>query len=108
MSAALARLIVYTVGVKARGFNRKETYAPTHVLSFGERAIEKMLKDDEARRELVSHNRAHLTRSYPSGKRVRSTNYLPNHFWAVGIQMASVNWQTFGTVLLCFRVHRLG
>lgn len=96
MSLALASLIIYTVGVKARGFNKKETYAPTHVLSFGENRCEKMINDDGVRHDFVSHNRAHLTRVYPKGFRVASTNYCPHHVWAVGVQMAAINWQTFG------------
>lgn len=95
MSAALAAVIVYTVGVKARGFNKKETYGTTHVLSFGEGKLSKMLKEDVLKFDLTSHNRGHLTRSYPKGIRVTSTNYLPHHLWAVGVQMVAINWQTF-------------
>jgi phosphatidylinositol phospholipase C delta len=99
MSSSLASLLVYTVGVKLRGFNKKETYAPTHVISVGENRLAKMLKDEGARQDFISHNRGHLTRAYPKGSRVSSTNFVPHHMWAAGVQLVALNWQTFGTGL---------
>ncbi|GAA5905492.1 phosphatidylinositol phospholipase C [Sporobolomyces salmoneus] len=95
MSSSLASLLVYTVGVKLRGFNKKETYAPTHVISVGENRLAKMLKDEGARQDFISHNRGHLTRAYPKGSRVSSTNFVPHHMWAAGVQLVALNWQTF-------------
>ncbi|KAK4702929.1 hypothetical protein P7C70_g3286, partial [Phenoliferia sp. Uapishka_3] len=95
MSASLAALIIYTTGVKARGFNKKEVYAPTDVISLGERTIIKMLKDDGARQDFVGHNRSHIVRAYPKGSRVTSTNYHPHDMWAVGVQAVAMNWQRF-------------
>lgn len=99
-SAALLSLLVYTVGVKARGFNKKETYAPTHVISVGEGSLTKMIKDEGARQDFVAHNRGHLTRAYPKGSRLTSSNYAPHHMWAVGVQMVALNWQTFGRLVV--------
>lgn len=96
MSPDLLSLLVYTVGVKARGFNKKETYAPTHVISVGESALTKMIRDEGARQDFVAHNRGHLTRAYPRGRRLTSSNYTPHHMWAVGVQLVALNWQTFG------------
>lgn len=95
-SSALLSLLVYTVGVKARGFNKKESYAPTHVISVGEGSLTKMIRDEGARQDFVAHNRGHLTRAYPKGSRLTSSNYAPQHMWAVGVQMVALNWQTFG------------
>ncbi|GAA5938629.1 phosphatidylinositol phospholipase C [Sporobolomyces koalae] len=95
MSQSLASLLVYTVGVKLRGFNKKETYAPTHVISVGESRLAKMLKDEGARQDFIGHNRGHLTRAYPKGSRVSSTNFVPHHMWAAGVQLVALNWQTF-------------
>ena len=93
MSLALAGLIIYTVGVKWRGLNKKEQYGASHVISLGERRATKLIK--EARNDLVAHNRTHLVRCYPAGTRFTSSNYLPQPFWAVGIQMVALNWQTY-------------
>lgn len=102
MSAALLSLLVYTVGVKARGFNKKETYLPTHVISVGESSLTKMVRDEGARHDFVAHNRGHLTRAYPKGSRVTSSNFAPHHMWAAGVQLVALNWQTFGKQ--CFRI----
>ncbi|KAJ7661098.1 PLC-like phosphodiesterase [Mycena rosella] len=76
MSAALLPLLVYTVGVKYRGINKKEVYAPQHMFSLSE------------------HTRGHLVRMYPKGMRLRSSNYLPHSYWAAGAQLVAINWQT--------------
>lgn len=96
MSHALASLLVYTIGVKARGFNKKEKYAATHVISLGESRLAKMLRDEATRQDFVAHNRAHLTRAYPKGSRLTSSNFAPHHMWAAGVQLVALNWQTFG------------
>ncbi|GAA5947791.1 hypothetical protein JCM10213_002114 [Rhodosporidiobolus nylandii] len=95
MSHSLASLLVYTIGVKARGFNKKEKYAATHVISLGESRVAKMLREEGARQDFVSHNRAHLTRVYPKGSRLTSSNYAPHQMWAAGVQLVALNWQTF-------------
>ena len=46
--------------------------------------------------ELIKHNQDHLTRIYPKGTRVNSTNYKPHRYWAAGAQLVAINWQTFG------------
>lgn len=95
MSAALVALLVYTVGVKCRGINKKEHYATEHMFSLSETTMNKMLKQDAA--DLIKHNKTHLVRIYPKGTRVSSTNYLPHRYWAAGAQLVAINWQTFGT-----------
>ena len=101
MSIALASLIVYTVGVKCRGFNKKEHYAVEHVFSLSERTANKILK--ESMRDLIKHNRTHVVRVYPNGTRLSSSNYEPHRYWASGAQLVAINWQTFGaSSVLCF------
>lgn len=95
MSAALVALLVYTVGVKCRGINKKEHYATEHMFSLSEAAMNKILKQGVA--DLIKHNKTHLVRIYPKGTRVSSTNYLPHRYWAAGAQLVAINWQTFGT-----------
>ncbi|GAA5862371.1 hypothetical protein JCM3774_002495 [Rhodotorula dairenensis] len=95
MSQELAKLLVYTVGVKGRGFNKKESYSTTHVVSLSESNLSKLLRDETTRQDFVSHNRTHLVRAYPRGRRLTSTNFVPHHMWAAGIQLVALNWQTF-------------
>lgn len=43
---------------------------------------------------LVSHTQTQLMRTYPAGMRIDSSNFNPVIFWAFGIQMAALNYQT--------------
>lgn len=43
---------------------------------------------------LVAHTQTQLMRTYPAGMRIDSSNFNPVIFWAFGIQMAALNYQT--------------
>ena len=94
MSLALVALLVYTVGVKCRGFNKKEVYATEHLFSLSERRMNKVLK--ESLYDLVKHNKTHLVRIYPNGTRLSSSNFEPHRYWRTGAQLVAINCQTFG------------
>jgi phosphatidylinositol phospholipase C delta len=96
ISLAVASLLVYTVGVKCRGINKKEHYAPEHVFSLSEKVANEVIK--QGMMDLIKHNRTHMVRIYPKGLRVNSSNYLPHLYWAAGAQLVAINWQTFGMV----------
>jgi phosphatidylinositol phospholipase C delta len=62
-----------------------------------------MVKDEGVRQDAIAHNRTHLSRGYPKGVlRVTSTNFLPSNLWAMGVQLAALNWQTFGEICRFF------
>ncbi|MCI4377322.1 hypothetical protein PGIGA_G00202190 [Pangasianodon gigas] len=44
--------------------------------------------------EFVEYNKKQLSRIYPKGTRVDSSNYMPQLFWNVGCQMVALNFQT--------------
>ncbi len=44
-----------------------------------------------------SYNKRQMSRIYPKGGRVDSSNYMPQIFWNAGCQMVSLNFQTPGT-----------
>ncbi|PWN94007.1 hypothetical protein FA10DRAFT_264603 [Acaromyces ingoldii] len=96
MSTALASLLVYTVGVKHRGINKKEKYAVEHMISISEKTAIKYARS--APEDLAKHNLDHLTRVYPSMSSIArlhaSANFLPLHMWATGCQLVALNWQT--------------
>lgn len=98
MSPYLLSLLVYTVGVKCRGINKKEEYASEHVFSLSEKMANKMMRFGMW--DLIKHTKNHLVRTYPKGTRVSSTNYEPHRFWAAGMQLVAMNWQTFGVFIL--------
>ncbi|KJA21323.1 hypothetical protein HYPSUDRAFT_67845 [Hypholoma sublateritium FD-334 SS-4] len=93
MSFRLTSLLVYTVGVKCHGIRPDVEYAPEHIFSLSENAVNRLLK--ASMKDLVKHNHTHLVRIYPKGTRVNSTNYQPHRYWAAGCQVAAINWQTF-------------
>ena len=94
MSPLVVALLVYTVGVKCRGINKKEQYAPEHVFSLSENTANKILK--HGMHDLIKHTRTHVVRIYPKGLRFGSTNYEPHRYWSAGAQLVAINWQTFG------------
>lgn len=47
--------------------------------------------------DFLLYNRKALSRIYPKGQRVESSNYDPYPLWAVGCQMVALNFQTAGT-----------
>ena len=46
---------------------------------------------------ISSFNTAHLSRIYPTAKRINSSNYNPAQYWMYGCQMVALNYQTNGT-----------
>ncbi|THV06769.1 hypothetical protein K435DRAFT_825840 [Dendrothele bispora CBS 962.96] len=95
MNPALLPLLVYTIGVKYRGINKKEEYAANEMFSLSENTANKLLKDGLI--DLIKHSKGHLVRIYPRGTRVSSTNYEPHRYWSGGAQLVAINWQTFDT-----------
>ncbi|KAL2006637.1 hypothetical protein VTN00DRAFT_9305 [Thermoascus crustaceus] len=91
----LSDLGVYTRGYKWHSFTSPESKRFNHVYSFAERSFESICRDSENKALLEKHNRRYLTRVYPSGFRLRSSNFDPNTFWRRGVQMVALNWQTY-------------
>lgn len=91
----LSDLGIYTRGYKWHSFSSPESKKYNHVYSFAERAFESICQNHDNKVSLEAHNRKYLTRVYPSGFRLRSSNFDPNKFWRRGVQMAALNWQTY-------------
>ncbi|ESK97767.1 1-phosphatidylinositol- -bisphosphate phosphodiesterase [Moniliophthora roreri MCA 2997] len=94
MSFSLLSLLVYTVGVKCRGFSQTQHYAPEHIFSLSENSANRYLKRGSMK-DIIKHTQTHMVRVYPKGTRVNSTNFEPHRFWAAGAQVVAINWQTF-------------
>uniref|UniRef100_A0A8C2W5I5 Phosphoinositide phospholipase C n=1 Tax=Chinchilla lanigera TaxID=34839 RepID=A0A8C2W5I5_CHILA len=67
---------------------------PCQVSSLSERKARKLLR--EAGNSFVRHNTRQLTRVYPLGLRMNSTNYSPQEMWNAGCQLVALNFQTPG------------
>ncbi|XP_035703726.1 1-phosphatidylinositol 4,5-bisphosphate phosphodiesterase gamma-1-like isoform X2 [Folsomia candida] len=59
--------------------------------SFSEIAAEKQMSEDPM--FYVWYHEVQLSRVYPKGQRVDSSNYYPNKFWVYGCQMVALNYQ---------------
>jgi phosphatidylinositol phospholipase C delta len=90
----LADLMVYTSGVKYQGFSKLIEYKTTEMFSVSEKVAKKLLRMTPT--DFIKHNRTHLSRVYPQGTRISSSNYLPHHYWAMGCHLVALNWQTYG------------
>ncbi|KAL4806685.1 hypothetical protein BDV18DRAFT_118809 [Aspergillus unguis] len=91
----LSDLGVYTRGYKWHSFVSPESQMYNHVYSFAERSFESVCREPNNKALFEKHNQKFLTRVYPSGFRLRSSNFDPLKFWRRGVQMAALNWQTY-------------
>lgn len=93
VSRSLSDLPVYTAGVKYRGFSKLVNYETRHMFSVSENTAKRIIRDGQES-DWVKHNFTHLSRVYPKGVRLSSSNYDPRPFWRVGAQMVAINYQT--------------
>lgn len=80
---------------------------PEEMCSLPERRALRLLSGQdgsgERLRSLQVHNSLVLTRVYPNGSRVLSSNYDAFAMWAAGVQMVALNYQTHDRELQCAR-----
>ena len=64
--------------------------------SFVETRIEKIVKNKYQAGMFVAYSGRQMSRVYPKGQRMDSSNYDPLPMWNAGCQMVSLNYQTGG------------
>ncbi|NXI24768.1 PLCZ1 phosphodiesterase, partial [Sterrhoptilus dennistouni] len=96
IALALSDLVIYTKSQKFVSFDHSLQHQQCFENnSIGERYARKLLR--ASARDFISHTTRFITRIYPKGTRMRSSNYNPQEFWNVGCQMVALNFQTPGT-----------
>uniref|UniRef100_A0A3P8N7T5 Phosphoinositide phospholipase C n=1 Tax=Astatotilapia calliptera TaxID=8154 RepID=A0A3P8N7T5_ASTCA len=90
----LADLVVYCKSVPFRGFGNVSEKPPNEMSSFSENDALKHIK--ESGKLFVRHNSRQLSRIYPCGQRLQSSNYDPQEMWNCGCQLVALNFQTAG------------
>lgn len=70
----------------------EDSYSYKEIRSF----VENKVPGKSRTREFLQYNRKALSRVYPKGQRVESSNYDPYPLWASGCQMVALNFQTAG------------
>lgn len=88
-------------GTKYKSFEQSINAPPSHMHSIGESKITKIVEQAPENPGLWRmYNLHHMTRTYPAGGRVDSSNYNPVLAWAMGCQLVALNFQTSDTPLL--------
>ncbi|EUD67432.1 phospholipase C-like protein [Plasmodium inui San Antonio 1] len=83
-------------GYTFQNFCENRTY--NEICSISENKFIKLIKKNEE--EIIKYNQKTLTRVYPSGTRLASTNFNPLIFWSAGIQFVALNYQYNGLSML--------
>uniref|UniRef100_A0A8D1BN92 1-phosphatidylinositol 4,5-bisphosphate phosphodiesterase n=1 Tax=Sus scrofa TaxID=9823 RepID=A0A8D1BN92_PIG len=94
----MSTLVNYIEPVKFKSFEaaRKRNKC-FEMSSFVEtKAMEQLTKSPM---EFVEYNKQQLSRIYPKGTRVDSSNYMPQLFWNVGCQLVALNFQTLDVAM---------
>ncbi|XP_041672010.1 1-phosphatidylinositol 4,5-bisphosphate phosphodiesterase delta-3-A [Cheilinus undulatus] len=94
LSPELSELVVYTRSVPFKGFDQAAKNPETDMSSFSESEALRLVK--ESGMHFVRHNSHQLSRIYPSGQRLQSSNYNPQEMWNGGCQIVALNFQTPG------------
>uniref|UniRef100_A0A7N8Y9D9 Phosphoinositide phospholipase C n=1 Tax=Mastacembelus armatus TaxID=205130 RepID=A0A7N8Y9D9_9TELE len=94
LSPELSDLVVYCRSVPFSGFENLAEKPPTEMSSFSETEALKLIKDSG--KLFARYNSRQLSRIYPSGQRLQSSNYDPQEMWNGGCQMVALNFQTAG------------
>ncbi|NXP97968.1 PLCZ1 phosphodiesterase, partial [Vidua macroura] len=96
IALALSDLVVYTKSQKFVSFEHSLQHQQCYENnSIGESQARKLAR--LSAKEFISHTTRFITRIYPKGTRMSSSNYNPQEFWNVGCQMVALNFQTPGT-----------
>uniref|UniRef100_A0A1X7VUT6 Phosphoinositide phospholipase C n=1 Tax=Amphimedon queenslandica TaxID=400682 RepID=A0A1X7VUT6_AMPQE len=94
LSSKLSKCVNYVQSVHFKGFDSTHEIPFFHMSSFGESSAFK--SSEESGAHFLEYNKKHLSRTYPSGRRVDSSNYEPINMWNAGCQIVALNYQTPG------------
>ncbi|XP_070541587.1 1-phosphatidylinositol 4,5-bisphosphate phosphodiesterase epsilon-1-like isoform X2 [Ptychodera flava] len=68
-----------------------------HISSVNETSLKKLFRKFSAK--FIEHTEYQLMRTYPAGMRIDSSNYNPIVYWAFGIQLVALNFQTEDNIM---------
>ncbi|XP_028286873.1 1-phosphatidylinositol 4,5-bisphosphate phosphodiesterase gamma-2 [Parambassis ranga] len=85
----MSDLVVYCQP-RSKEKDRFDSYSYKEVRSF----VENKLPGKSRTKDFLQYNRKALSRIYPKGQRVESSNYDPYPMWVLGCHMVALNYQT--------------
>ncbi|XP_030588258.1 1-phosphatidylinositol 4,5-bisphosphate phosphodiesterase zeta-1 isoform X2 [Archocentrus centrarchus] len=95
VAESLSDLVIYTKSVKFISFSHSRDHQNYYEnTSVEEKKAHKLVKASGS--DFVQHNQKFLSRIYPAGFRMSSSNYNPVEFWNVGSQLVALNFQSPG------------
>lgn len=98
MVKELSDLVNYLTPYHFKSFRDSERRRNVcHISSFNEGRAQKLITNFAP--EFVDYNIHQLSRIYPKGNRIYSSNFNPQVFWNVGCQAVALNYQTHGVPL---------
>ena len=89
----LARLTLFH-GSKYSSWPQSFKSKPHCMHSFSENKVRSLCRQRQGAMRWTVFNQQHMSRTYPAGSRVDSSNYNPLLAWSVGCQMVALNFQT--------------
>ena len=92
VSPQLAKLTLFH-GFKLKSFEESIRKPKHHMHSFSENKVRNTCRNKKTK-VWIDFNQTHMSRTYPAGSRVDSSNYNPLLAWSTGCQMVSLNFQT--------------
>ncbi|XP_046546164.1 LOW QUALITY PROTEIN: inactive phospholipase C-like protein 2 [Haliotis rubra] len=94
----LSDMVVYCVSKRFEDFQvSQQNQKCWEICSYSEsQALKLAMSSPE---EYVNHNKRFLSRIYPNGMRIDSSNYNPQDLWNCGCQMVALNYQTAGLMM---------
>jgi uncharacterized protein YjbI with pentapeptide repeats len=85
--------VIHLKSTHFKGFEESKSYSkPWHICSFAETKVEKIIKKNP--QDFIDFNLKQLSRIYPKGLRIDSSNYDPTPSWNTGAQVVALNYQT--------------
>jgi hypothetical protein len=94
----LAELTLFH-GCKHKSWERSLAMPPNHMHSIGETKITKLINKG-GMSQWRRYNTTHMSRTYPAGARVDSSNYNPVLAWSTGSQLVALNYQTADSAMI--------
>ncbi|ELU11919.1 hypothetical protein CAPTEDRAFT_102886, partial [Capitella teleta] len=89
----LSDLVSYCQATTFVGFDHSRENAKHYEMSsFAEKRAMKFCKEDH--QKFIRYNKRQMSRIYPAGGRIDSSNYDPVPLWCVGSQLVALNYQT--------------
>lgn len=98
MAKELSDLVTWCKSIRFQDFQHSfKCQKHWEMCSFSESAALRLANNYPE--EFVNHNKLFLSRVYPNGMRVDSSNFNPQDLWNCGCQLVALNYQTGGLMM---------